>query len=522
MALPRLRPGLVLVMFAGIAALLAVALGGADSEATYAPAAPVADLDDYGPTSKAPGGGELGATLPGTNRWRYRAVLGDLSPNEEVTAAVIDAPSTRSGTAPLTGTTAGNRSGRAVIVKIDNVAPARPQVGLLQADIVYEELVEAGFTRLAAVFHSRQLDSVGPVRSGRSTDIGIVGSYSDPVFAFSGANSIFDGLIDDAPLVNRGAEVWSGYWRVAGRRAPHNLFTSTNRLRDSTSEGSAPKAQFAYRSSGEALASSAVPADLIQLRYRESGSVAITYEWSEKSGGWLRSQGGTKHVDAAGKQVAPANVVVQVVDYVDTGLTDKWGEILYEGVNVGSGDALVFTNGHVVAGTWTRPTLRSVTTFTDVDGNHIELTPGTTWVSLVPPGGVSFDSPRCEGKPATIIGTNGRDNLRGTSGADVIMGLGGADVIDAGGGNDLVCAGSGDDLVFGGTWNDRLIGGSGDDDLRGGSGKDRLYGGDGADQLHGERGVDYLRGNAGADQLFGTPGEDTFNSGASDVIVRGP
>ena len=76
--------------------------------------------------------------------------------------------------------------------------------------------------------------------------------------------------------------------------------------------------------------------------------------------------------------------------YIDSGLTDKWGEVLYEGVSVGRGDALIFTDGRVVAARWNRPTLRSPATFTDADGRHVALTPGRTWVAMVAPGGATW------------------------------------------------------------------------------------------------------------------------------------
>ena len=49
----------------------------------------------------------------------------------------------------------------AVVVKIDNMDAARPQTGINQADVVYEEMVEGGLTRLAAVFQSQYPTSVG-------------------------------------------------------------------------------------------------------------------------------------------------------------------------------------------------------------------------------------------------------------------------------------------------------------------------------------------------------------------------
>lgn len=348
------------------------------------------DLQD-GPTQLPPAGGRLGPVDESGSRWKYTAVLGRLKPREQVAPAITARPEAVSGAAPLTGVPGPARSGRrAVIVKIDNVPAARPQVGLNQADIVYEELVESGVTRFAAVFHSQNPGTVGPVRSGRSTDIGIIDSYSEPLFAFSGANSIFDRLIAKQPILNRSAEVWSGYWRNGGRRAPHNMFTSTESLLDSASGGEAPRPHFAFRDPGEDLHPSAQKAKAVRLTYLAGKSPSVNYEWSRSVGGWQRWQAGTRHVDAAGVQLAPENLVVQFVNYIDTGMTDKWGEDLYEGVSVGSGKALIFTKGHVIEATWTRPSLRAVPTFTDAAGNHVELTPGQTHVALVPPGGASW------------------------------------------------------------------------------------------------------------------------------------
>ena len=56
----------------------------------------------------------------------------------------------------------------------------------------------------------------------------------------------------------------------------------------------------------------------------------------------------------------------------------------------------------------------------------------------------------CDGLVATIVGTEGADELTGTDEADVIVGLGGNDVIVAGAGHDVVCGGIGDDKIVGG------------------------------------------------------------------------
>jgi uncharacterized delta-60 repeat protein len=83
---------------------------------------------------------------------------------------------------------------------------------------------------------------------------------------------------------------------------------------------------------------------------------------------------------------------------------------------------------------------------------------------------------RCEGRRATIVGTERRDILRGTRRADVIVALGGNDRVLGRGGNDVVCGGAGNDALSGGAGRDRLRGGSGRDRCVGAGGRDRARG----------------------------------------------
>lgn len=101
------------------------------------------------------------------------------------------------------------------------------------------------------------------------------------------------------------------------------------------------------------------------------------------------------------------------------------------------------------------------------------------------PGAAIADEALCDGRPATIVGTEGPDLLVGTPGPDVIAGLGGDDRIEGLGGRDLICGGLGNDSLQGGLGNDKLLGGAGDDVLEGGFGVDDLLGGPGSDELWG-------------------------------------
>lgn len=155
------------------------------------------------------------------------------------------------------------------------------------------------------------------------------------------------------------------------------------------------------------------------------------------------------------------------------------------------------------------------------------------------PSMASASTPKCKGKVATIVGTEGDDVLTGTSGDDVIVSLGGNDLIDAGKGNDIVCSGDGDDevsggpgddevrsgagndFVSGGRGDDRIFGGIGDDRLLGGNGKDRIFGGKGADSLNGELGNDRVYGQSGNDSL-GNNSDDFQEFAGNDFLAGGP
>jgi hypothetical protein len=128
--------------------------------------------------------------------------------------------------------------------------------------------------------------------------------------------------------------------------------------------------------------------------------------------------------------------------------------------------------------------------------------------------------PRCNGLPATIIGTPGDDEITGTNGNDVIVGLGGNDIINGGNGDDVICGNAGNDTINGGNGIDSLFGSFGDDELDGGNGNDLLDGGANGDTLIGNHGDDSLTGGTDADSFSGGNGSDTntdFNAGEGDT-----
>jgi hypothetical protein len=283
-------------------------------------------------------------------------------------------------TSPFTGLpNFADRNRAALVVKIDNVDQARPPVGIARADVVYEELVEGGLSRLAAVFHSNDVDVIGPVRSARSTDVRLFTMLNRPLFANSGGNAGVRAEIADSTLVDVGNSFAAGaYWRDNSRIAPHNLFASTNGLRDAgAGRAGSPPPMFSFRGPGAPVANASSPATGVTVRF---GATVVDYDWN--GSGWARRQNGTPHVDSDGAVVAPTNVIVQFTGYKASNADPGSPEAIMNGF----GEAWVLTGGRLVRAAWARRDDNSVFVYTDQDGKPVLLAPGTTWIELPPLG----------------------------------------------------------------------------------------------------------------------------------------
>lgn len=302
-----------------------------------------------------------------------------------------DGPSSDDNTLPLLGTSGTVPQRPALAVKIDNTSGGRPQIGLAQADVVFEEMVEGGLTRLMAVYHSQDPAVVGPVRSARSSDLAFLDELNRPLFAWSGANPTFEAAVEAADLVDVGFNAApDAYERSDDRSAPYNLLADPALLRaagdEADSGGEPPPALFTYRPEGEALAGPGVePSAGYQTTSSETLTTAIAWAWDEASARWLRTQDGTPHVDSDGAQVAAVNVVIRATPYRDSGVRDSTGAVVPEAEAVGEGDAWLLSDGQVQPGRWSKSSLDAPTVYTDLEGDPLRLTPGTTWVEVLPP-----------------------------------------------------------------------------------------------------------------------------------------
>ncbi len=264
----------------------------------------------------------------------------------------------------------------ALVVKIDNAPGARPQSGFNEADIVFEEIVNDNLTRFAMVFQSGNAGPVGPIRSGRIQDINLFTALDHPLFAWSGGNATVTDAINASELVNIGPARASVYFRTRDKKAPHNLYSSTDALYSRTPPFWPPaKPLFQYLHPGDPVAGTPSPGAFVQL-----DSIDVRWDYDATQGLYFRQMEGRPHNDALSGQVSTNNVVVLVMDYLP-GISNS-----PDAQTIGTNEVYVLTGGNVVHGTWTRNDAHEPFTLTADDGTPIRLQPGRTFVELPRPG----------------------------------------------------------------------------------------------------------------------------------------
>lgn len=336
-------------------------------------------------TEGSAGEGDESAGADGTGQ--ASANSGAAAPSSPAQPVSISAPPCGSlnepvsRTAPLTGLQASIPSAMpAVVVKVSNNSSSSRAalIGLDQADIVFEQRIEDSATRFFSVFHSQLPENVGPVRSGRTTDIELAQNLRNPIFGYSGSNNGVANQLrfaaDNGLMTLYRNNDSSPFARDSRFRAPDNLFVSPAGL-GACGSGN-PNPIFTY---GGANSGTARPASSVSFSARSS----FRFDWNGST--WTRSQSGWTHSTRDGVALAPANVVVLFVDYTASQVDAQ----SVDASSVGGGAAWTFRNGTVTEGSWVRTQAKDPYTLLDGNGSAINLAPGQTWVVLAPEGTVS-------------------------------------------------------------------------------------------------------------------------------------
>lgn len=285
---------------------------------------------------------------------------------------------------PLTGVQVADEAATKMAttaIMIENSPDARPQSGLKQSGVVFEAVAEGGITRFLTIHQQNKPQLIGPVRSLRMYYVDWLAPFNASVAHVGGSaaalTEVRNGTYRDIDQFFNP----NTYWRSTDRFAPHNVYTSFERLDALNQSKGFTESVFTGFSRIDG-APSAAP-DATNIAVTISGpTYNSSYVWDSASNAYTRSQAGAPHLDREDGQIAPSVVVVLKVAMTKI-MEDGYRESI---TTTGSGEAVIFQNGTAQTVTWSKADRMSQIKFTDASGKDVPLVRGQTWISAVPNG----------------------------------------------------------------------------------------------------------------------------------------
>ncbi len=261
-------------------------------------------------------------------------------------------------------------------VMIDNHVDAWPQMGLDQAFLVFEAPVEAGISRMLALyFEDQEVEKIGPVRSARPYFLDW-NNELDALYAHVGGSDVALDRIASGGTLDLNQYWFDQYfWRSLSRYAPHNVYTSTELLN-------------AYPKKADPLYETWVFKDPAVVVEPEVEQVSVSFyppvyvadwKYDRSTNRYVRFQNGFAHTMEDGGQIFADNIAVAVTDVE---ILDSVGRRRVR--TIGQGEAVVFQDGKMEAGKWKKASESQRLRFYDEDGSEIVFNSGVTWVEVIP------------------------------------------------------------------------------------------------------------------------------------------
>lgn len=281
---------------------------------------------------------------------------------------------------------------RPMAVMVNNYIDARPQSGLVYADLVYEVVAEGGITRFLAFYLSKAPEKIGPVRSTREYYLVLVKELGDAMLMHIGWSPQALEAIETWPVRSLGRGGGT-FWRENPRdvAVEHTAYTDGMELRTIAEnigwDGTRDFVVWVFKD--EIGKYQDMPeATNLSIDFWYQGDYSAIFEYDQETNTYLRSMGYDDEGDPiphkdqeTQEQVRLNNVIVQFAVENPIAGDDK-SRLEYE--LVGSGNGLVFIDGRVIEATWTKEGRDDRTLFYDGNGDQIEFNRGKFWISIVP------------------------------------------------------------------------------------------------------------------------------------------
>jgi hypothetical protein len=287
---------------------------------------------------------------------------------------------------------------RPLAVMVNNHTDARPQSGLIEADLVYEIVAEGGITRFLAFFNSSVPEKIGPVRSTREYYLVLVKELGDAMLMHIGYSPQALEAIESWPvrsLSRGGAQFWRDEDRLAaGIPTEHTAYVNGKEMLEKGVELGWEGTSEIFESykfkedSPVKTEDTTEKASELTIDFWNPGDYSAIWKYDSASNSYLRSMGydandqPLAHNDQENKkQISAKNVVVQFAKETSIVGDDK-NRLDYE--LIGSGEGLVFIDGKVYKVTWSKSDRDARTKFYTLDGEEVAFNRGKFWIAIVP------------------------------------------------------------------------------------------------------------------------------------------
>ncbi len=292
---------------------------------------------------------------------------------------------------PLTGTPLANQNAvgqRPVAIMINNHKQALPQIGIGEADLIYEMQVEGGITRLMAVFADvSAIPEIGSVRSARHDYIDLAGGL-DAIYVHIGASNLANAQFSKQKTAHIDLHVYpQAYWRdqewrkqrgyehsvkTTGSRLQQAIATSKYRTTIREGQGTA----FSFRSEDDFAPAAGDAATTVAVPY--STYVTATFAYHQETGLYSKGQFNAEHLDMATGQPLQFRNIFLIMTKVT--IVDSNG---HKDARLEKGNGYYISGGQWQAINWQKGATNDPFVFTDKSGNTLQVNCGKSYIGIV-------------------------------------------------------------------------------------------------------------------------------------------
>jgi predicted small lipoprotein YifL len=316
-------------------------------------------------------------------------------------------PEGPAGTNPLSGLPMEpeDEKLRPIAVMINDHEKALPQLGVSQADIIYEVPAEGGITRMLALFQTvKDVGTIGSIRSARLYYAELATGH-DAIYVHAGGSdeaykNIRGWKMDHIDGVEGGPKDDACFWREKSRTSAgvpfeHTLMTSGERIMTYLGKGYFKRLEhdssYSYPQEfvDDGTPANGSPAGDIVMYFsaykttefvydKDSGLYKINHKVNKSRGEYI--DGNT------GEQVGVTNVLVL---QTTTKVLDSEGRLRVD--TVGSGKGTYFCGGKSVPIKWSRSDRNHPLSYTLENGEALKLGKGHSYVCIMNPNVSSLE-----------------------------------------------------------------------------------------------------------------------------------